>query len=284
MPLVPDDPGPPSADSADRFPDSPPEFAPAARAAFRQLARDCGNTIYRMPSSCEMYLRQYLAGFDAERAALVDGLRRDVPNRIQQYDGRADGYEDYLLGLADSYGHEAGVGREVAWWVVTGWATATGRPIGSPLPPPVGRPVGVPPPTRGPDETTLRLAMTGIAAAGGFLGGLVGIAVPFLLIFLLKLGAEERDVKAVEALGMAMIVVMCSAAALAGAGGAATGWHLGRGTEAPWAGFAGAFVATLSTGAVVGFCCGPLNPITWGIMFTTGFGATFTTSARGGWG
>ena len=288
IPLVAADPATPAPDADDRFPAPPPEFDPDARAAFRDMARNCGSTIYRMPSSCEMYLRQYLSKYEPERLALVDGLRRDVPNRIQQYDGHPDGYEDYLFGLTDAFGNQAGISREVAWWVVTAWATATGRPLGAPAPLPIGVPVGVPGARPEADELTLKVAMCGIAGAGGFFGGLIGIAAPFLIIVIGNMifgpSEEEPGQKTALALGAVLIVVLCTVAAMAGGIGAAFGWHMGRGTRYPWTGFGAAFMATASTGAIVGFCCGPLNPITWIIMVSTGFGAAYTASARGGWG
>lgn len=279
----------PSPSPPNRFPDPPADFRPDARAAFRQMARDCGFTIFRMPGSCEMYLRQYLADYEPERQALIDGLRREVPHKIAQFT-EPDGYEDYLLELSENYAIAADVSREVAWWVVTGWATAQGKPLRQQL---VATPASASAATLASASShllpvQLRLAMCGIAAGGGFLGGLTGLAIPLLILF----GADvwsassenaESNRATLAAVGSLFIILFCALGSLGAALGAGFGWHMGRGNQYPWAGFGAAFVSTATTAATFGFCCGPLNPVTVVVLGLVAFGAAYTAASRGGY-
>lgn len=275
--------------SPDPAPDPPLAFNPAARAAFRQMARDCGYTIFRMPGSCEMYLRQYLADFEPERLALIEGLRREVPHKIAQFT-EPEGYEEFLLELSENYATATGVSREIAWWVVTGWATAQGRPARTPTERVVESPA-VPTEPRPPSrqqQTALRWAMCGIAAGGGFLGGLVGLALPLVILFstdtlIDSSGEAARNKTAIAAVGSIIILLFCGLGSSGAAIGAGFGWYMGRGNQYPWTGFGAAFASTATVAATFGFCCGPLNPITVIVLGVTAFGAAYTAAARGGY-
>ncbi|MCZ2341027.1 MAG: hypothetical protein LC104_04430 [Bacteroidales bacterium] len=206
----------PSPEPRARFPDPPAHFRPAARSAFRQMARDCGFTIFRMPGSCEMYLRQYLMAYEPERDALIAGLRREVPHKIAQFT-ESEGYEDYLLELSENYAMAAEVSREGAWWVVTGWATAQGKPLRQPTEQvPDAASVSTPTTASTPHrETHLRIIMCMIAAGGGFLGGLTGFAIPLLMRFGAALWTDSsedvaQNQAAIAAVGIAFIIFFCA--------------------------------------------------------------------------
>ena len=82
----------------------PPPFAtpdglsPDAYPAFKRMLKACGKTSFRMPSSCELFLRQYLAHFPAERDLLIaapapggagQGRGAHRPGRVRRLPGRS---------------------------------------------------------------------------------------------------------------------------------------------------------------------------------------------------
>lgn len=241
-----------------------------------------------MTVSCEMYLRQYLSDFETERLALVEGLRRQVPDKIAEHPG-GEGYEEYLLELANKYSQAVGISREEAWWVVTAWATAIGKPVGMAAPLPVAAPIEPPQPQRGIQtiDPNVRLAMTAIAGLGGFLGSAIGSTITLaVLIYAFSAvdyefaQSEEEKPKAMELASAAMALFVRGAInGIFGGIGGSLGWWLGRGDQSPWSGFGAAFLAAFVTSVVTGGCVGCCY-IAPGVA---AFGAAYTAAARGGY-
>jgi hypothetical protein len=276
----------------DAPPAVPPPFAtpdglsPDAYPALKRMLKACGKTAFRMPTSCELFLRQYLAHFPAERDLLIAALRRGVPDKVAAHTGR-DGYDAFLGDLAAGLARDGGLDGPQAKWTVEAWATGLGRPPGY-VAPPVKARVVEPPPDHdqpGAADTTVRRVMAGIAAAGGFLGGLLGNGGPLLVLLLTDVAVDARyNGEAVEAGEVALFVLVAVAmigGGVCGAAGAFGGWMFGRGDERPWGGFAAACGAAFGTGCLLFFCVGP-GLITAVAMGCSAFGAAFTAASRGG--
>jgi hypothetical protein len=203
-----------------------------------------------------------------------------VPEKIAAHTGR-EGYDAFLGELA------AGPDGPQVKWAVEAWATGLGRPPGY-VAPPVKAGVVEPPP--GFDrpavaDATVRRIMAGIAAAGGFLGGLLGNG-GLLLVFLLAdvtvdvkySGQSVEQGKVVLALVLAALM---ATGGVSGGAGAFAGWMYGRGDERPWAGFAASCGAAFGTGCLL-FCLVGPGLITAMAMACSTFGAAFAAASRSG--
>jgi hypothetical protein len=266
--------------------ETPDGLSPDAYPAFKRMLKACGKTAFRMPTSCELFLRQYLAQFPTELGLLTAALRRGVPEKITAHNGR-DGYDELLNAAATVLAREAGVGHLQAKWAVEAWATGLGRPPGYVAPPVKARVVEPPPDHDQPGvaDKTVRRVMAGIAAAGGCLGGLLGNGGPLLVLLFTDVAVDAKyNGEAVEAGEMVLFVLVALAmvgGGVCGAVGAFAGWMFGRGDEGPWSGFAAACGAAFGTGCLLFFCVGP-GLITAVAMGCSAFGAAFTAASRGG--
>jgi hypothetical protein len=266
--------------------ETPDGLSPDAYPAFKQMLKACGKTCFRMPSSCELFLRQYLSHHPTELGLLTAALRRDVPEKIAAHNGR-DGYDELLEGATVVIAQEAGVGRPLAKWAVEAWATGLGRPPGYAAPPVTPRVVEPPPGFDRPAvaDQTVRRVMAGIAAAGGFLGGVLGNGVVLLAMLVTDVAVDASFTG--ESVGMGEVALFLVVAFLmvmggvCGGVGAFAGWMFGRGDERPWGGFAAACGAAFGTGCLLFFCLGP-GLITALVMGCSAFGASFTAASRGG--
>lgn len=278
--------------SAEAPPVAPPPFetpdglSPDAYPALKRMLKACGKTAFRMPSSCELFVRQYLAHFPAERDLLVAALRRGVPEKVAAHSGR-DGYDAFLGGLAADLARDTGLDGPRAKWAVEAWATGIGRPPGYAAPPVTPRVVEPPPGFDKPRvaDRTVRRVMAGVAAAGGFLGGLLGNGGGLLVLLVTDVAVDASF--SGESVGMGEVALFLVVAFLmvvggvCGAAGAFAGWMYGRGDERPWGGFAAACGAAFGTGCLLFFCVGP-GLITALAMGCSAFGAAFTAASRGG--
>lgn len=276
---------PPTAPPPPPF-DTPDGVNPDAYPAFKRMLKACGRTSFRMPTSCELFLRQYLAKFPAELDLLAAALRRGVPERVYQHSGR-EGYDAFLADQAAALARDAGLAEPQARWAVEAWATALGRPPGFVAPPVVPR-VLEPPPEHarpGVSDKTVRRVMAGIAAAGGFLGGLLGNGGGLLVILVSGAAVDAQQagegVGAGEVVLIVAVVLMMLAGGVCGGLGAFAGWMFGRGDDRPWAGFAASGGAAFGTGCVLFFFTCP-GPLVAGAIGVSAFGAAFTAASRGG--
>lgn len=298
--------------------DTPDGLNPDAWTAFRQMMKECGKTVHRMPSSCELFLRQHLAGFDTERDLLTAALRRGVPDQVSQHTAR-DGYDEFLDGLAGSLATSAKVGRAEAKWAVEAWATALGKPPGYVAAVPVARAIGPDPRESQPAVTdnTLKWVMASITAAGGFLGAALGTIITSAALWVSfsavdasfaesnraiesemaavdegELGTEsdgdfnpgsdapaERVPVITDAVFFLVLAIAGLVNGVIGGLGAGLGWLFGRGNERPWSGFAAAFGAAFGAGVVVSAFRIPFAAIGPGVA---AFGAAFAAASRGG--
>jgi hypothetical protein len=263
--------------------ETPPHLNADAWFAFKKMVRTCGKTVFRMPSSCEMYLRQHLARFPAERDLLLASLRQDVPNCVMEHDGR-DGYDEFLTATIQSFCASGEYDPAEAKWAVEAWATALGRPPGYQAPPPVARAIA--PPPQAISEAAVGWIMKLIVAAGGFLGGLLGNGAAILFFLVAGVAVDSHyshDATVGQtqvAIAILMIVSMLMGGVLCGLG-ALAGWSMGKGDERPWSGFAAACGAAFSTGCFLFFVRGPGLSAAIGMAVAT-WGATFATASRGG--
>jgi hypothetical protein len=263
--------------------ETPEGIRPEAFDALTEMLVSCGKTIFRMPSSCEMYLRQFLEEFSDERNLLTEALRRGVPDQIMQ-NARRDDYREFLATAAEKLAKEAGLTQPAAKWAVDAWAAALNRPPGYRPPPPVAEVVEAPP-VKGISQLHLRLIMAGICAVGGFLGGALGNGGGLLILFVTDVAVEAEfhekrmgmeDVAIAVVIGIVMLIGGV-ASGLASFGG----WMFGRGNDKPWAGFGAAFGAAFGTACLAFFFLGP-GFVTAGLQAVAAFGAAFTTATRGG--
>ena len=263
--------------------ETPEGLRPEAYDIFSAMLVSCGKTVFRMPSSCEMYLRQHLAEYPDERRLLSEALQRDLPDQIMK-NARRDDYREFLATAATELARTAGIPHPSAKWAVESWAAALGRPPGYKPPPPVATVVEAPP-VKGISELNLRLIMAGICAVGGFLGGALGNGGGLLILFVTDVAVEAEfndkkmgmeDVAIAVVIGIVMLIGgVCSGIASFG------GWMFGRGNDKPWAGFGAAFGAAFGTACLVFFFFGP-GLLTAGIQAFAAFGASFTMATRGG--
>jgi hypothetical protein len=257
--------------------------------AFDRMIREVGKSVYRMPASCEMFLRQYLGRYSDERELLAAALRRGVPDRILQH-SRADGYDELLDEVTADLSRSAGVDVRQAKWAVEAWATVLGRPPGYRPGPVVARPIAPPPGFEDPkppiSERGLRLIMAGIAAVGGFVGGAIGNGGAYLVIALTGIAVDaEFDHKAPGASEFALLLIvllLMMMGGLAGAVGAFGGWLFGRGDAKPWAGAKAACGAAFGISCLLFLCVGP-GLVTAMAQLFAAFGAAFTAASRGGY-
>ncbi|HET6572368.1 MAG TPA: hypothetical protein VFG68_02110 [Fimbriiglobus sp.] len=274
--------------SADAPPVAPPPFetpdgiSPDAYPAFKQMLRACGKTAFRMPSSCELFLRQYLSHHPTELGLLTAALRRGVPEKIAAHNGR-DGYDELLDAATALLAQEAGVGRPLATWAVEAWATGLGRPPGYAAPPVTPGVVEPPPGFDKPQvsDRSVRRVMAGVAAAGGAFGGLLGNGSGMLVLLFTdrRLGTQYSS-ETEEVVLYVVAAVLALVGGVCGGVGAFAGWMFGRGDEWPWGGFVAACGAAFGTGCLLFFCAGP-GLITAVAMGFSAFGAAFTTASRG---
>lgn len=260
-------------------PANPSGYDPGARAAFLRMIHECGPTVFRMPTSCEMFLRQHLGGYDAERAALAEALRKGVPEKIAGEAG-SPGFPQVVDGLKSKLTGSGGLTAAQAAWAVDAWKDALVRPVNA-APPPVVRESRAAAPAL--SDQGLRRAMMGIAVAGGGLGGFLGCGAVHLFYMWLFVSSNTHKAGQTEAmlgLGLFHLVFMLGGG-ICGALGSWLGWHLGRGNDKPWASFSAGFGSAFGTGTVATFvgCCMLFSPIF--VLFAS-FGAVYTTAARGG--
>lgn len=257
----------------------PPEpgFRPAARRAFLAVIKENGPTIYRMSSMCEIHIKQKLTDFPEERTALIEALKRGVPDKIMGAAG-GEGYDETLRALGDTLGKQAGLAN--AAWAVERWAEALGRPPGYVAPPPVA-PVVAPPKARAADLAAFDRTVMLIVTAGGGLGGFLGCGGVRLLLHLVMTGdAKTANQQAGLLIGSVFLLAFMLVGAVFGAAATAFGWKMGRGSGKPWPTFSAALGAAFGTGTVVSFTC--LFLFTPVFIAFAAFGATFTSASRGG--
>ena len=260
-----------------------PGFRPAATAAFHDMVKAAGTTVYRMPSSAGLYVRQYLGKFEPERDAALEALKRGIPERIAQFAGK-DGYEEFLKDETDKMVADAGLEAGLARGAVECWAAGVGRRL-----------VAAPPPARTvpaerADKTApavsgaVKTVMTAIAAAGGFAGGFVATG----LIPLLKLYADVGSGPMVAGAGENVEAFLLFATAfngtiggMFGAVGAGTGWVVGRGDDKPWVGFMAAFGGAVAFGGTVAALFGA-GLIAYVVVAVFACGAALRAASSGG--
>jgi hypothetical protein len=269
-------------------PPAPPGLNPDAFHPLEALVKDCGKTVFRMPTSCELYLRQYLADFPAERAALTTALKHQVPSQVLEAAERA-GYVEELQAVAADLARAAQMSDDVARWAVLAWATALNRPPGY-VPPTLSakreaaKTVEHKPP---PPSRLARAVMAAVPGAGGFLGGLFGNHVGELVVQIAGAAAKARihnrgnlDPASEAAIVWAVLLMLLGG--VTGGVGGFTGWLHGRGDHRPWAGFAAACGGAFGAGCV-GYLLAGAGGWTATIILGAAFGSAFTTATRGGY-
>lgn len=264
-------------------PDPPPTFRKAARAAFDEMVKAAGTTVYRMPTSAGLYVRQYLGSFEPERDAVLEALKRGVPDRIAQRETK-DGYRQFLADEGAKLAADAGLDPGLAKGAVECWAAGVGRRLGPPPPPTAAE---VKQERAEVSARKLHWAMTGVVAAGGFVGGFVGIIFRFgmMLFTHVAVDATDRTYGGPETgvFVLAVVLILCGLmGGVAGGAGAAAGWLMGRGDAKPWTGFGAAAGATFTTGAVASAISGP-TPVAAVIILITAFTAAYGAAASGGY-
>ena len=263
---------------------------PEASQALSDLIDQYGSSIIQMPSSCQLFLASKLAAYPEEKSVLSQALSRGVPGQILEHAGKA-GYEQKLEGLARDLSTATGIDSKEASEAVTAWAHALNRPVGYER---KVRPDRVYPEDLNPrpkSDAALKLVMTLIAAAGGFLGSAIGAGTLMgVMLFTDVVVDDAWGAEATQHLGGAkppigvMVLALAIKMAIAGVAGgiaAAFGWYCGRGDDKPWAGFGAAFV----TGFTVAAICMRFSMSIGSLVVVAGavFGATFTAAARGGY-
>jgi hypothetical protein len=267
----------------------PDDVSPRAYRAFVRLIKDCGREIYRMPASCEMYLRQYLEGYDEERELLTGCLKAGLPDLILRH-AKKDGYREFLRSAADDLRQAAGCSPTQARWAVEAWATAVDRPPEYEHGPVVARPIEPPPGYEEPkpaiSERSLRWIMAAIAGFGGFCGGALGNGGLMLFLVVTGLMVDYEFEKTKPGVGDYAVIIFIAVVMLiggtAGGLGAFAGWMFGRGDAKPWSGASAAFGAAFGISCVLFLCFGP-GIITAAAQCFCAFGASFTAAARGGY-
>ncbi len=261
----------------------PEGINPDAWAAFDEMIEACGRTVFRMPSSCDMYLRQYLSQFPKERELLSQALQQGVPDRILQ-ESNGGKIVAVLDQITRQFVKAANLNAAEGKWAVEAWATALGRPVDYIRPSEQIVELTTAPLITVSDKS-LRTIMALIAGAGGALGGMTAYGLGFLVVYLtdpfadVKLnGKDAANVRV--ALGVLVLIFMAMGG-FAGGVSAFCGWLFGRGNERPWGGFAAAFGAAFGAGIIGFFVRGPGIVTCFAIVFCT-FGATFTVATRGG--
>ena len=259
---------------------APPEpgFRPEARAAFLAFVKDSGKTVYKMTTMCEFQIKQKLADFPEEQKALVEALKRGVPDQIVAAAG-TDGYDEFLTATGETF--QAATGLPNGRWAVDRWAEALGKRPGSAPPPPVAPVVQSAAKVRAERDALDNIA-TMIVTGGGAFGGFLGCGGVHLFLHLVFTGdAKTADGKAALFGGTLVILFLMCLGIVPGALAALGGWKFGRGSGNPWPATIAAFGAAFGMGTLISFipCLALFTPVV--IAFAT-FGATFSAATRGG--
>jgi hypothetical protein len=267
---------------AHRPTETPEGLHPEAFDALAEMLVSCGKTVFRMPSSCEMYLRHYLEDFPDERNLLSEALRRGIPDQIMQ-NARNDDYREFLAMAATRLATDAELAHPMARWAVEAWANVLNRPPSYKPPPPAAKDAEKPEVKI--SELHLRLIMAGICALGGFLGGALGNGGGLLILFVTDVAVEaEFNDKRMGMEEVALAIVIAIVMLIGGVTSAIAsfgGWMFGRGNDKPWNGFGAAFGAAFGTACLVFFFFGP-GFLTACLQAFAAFGASFTAATRGG--
>jgi len=253
--------------------------------AFEAVIEACGKTFFRMPTSCEFFLKKHLGEFPEERDLLIAALRQGIPQAIIE-SGQSGEINPVLARLTQDLHAKVGGRAEAARWAVEAWSAGLGKPPGT-VSVPVVRLTGAPkpPPPKAVGDKSVRAITAGIAALGGALGGGLGNGGAFSVIYLSGMAVDGKygNLKPSnqDYAILILFLILMTMGAMAGAFGAFMGWWLGRGNERPWAGFGAAFGAAFGTGCITTFLVGPGLGVCFG-MGLCAFGAAFTCAARGG--
>jgi hypothetical protein len=278
---------PPNPQATQEDPSDPPGFRREAEAAFADLIKASGKTIHTTPTSCELYIRQYLGAFEAERNALIEALRRGVPDRIVKHpSGGGEEYEEFLKGEAAILVKDANLAAGTAGGAVKCWAAGVGRPIGGPAQRVVARSLEVKNQKAETADDTLRALMAAISGAGGVVGGFFGNGVVFLILLVSTIRIEPSepdtaDIETAQALALGIVLTTMIIGSVAGGLGGFLGWLMGRGDERPWIGF----VSTCGTAFLAGAISGRFSPGLASAVVTmiAAFGASYTAASSGGY-
>ncbi len=259
----------------------PPEpgFRPAARKAFFALIRENGKTFHKMTMMCEIQIKQKLSEFPEEQKALVEALRRGIPDKVIELASK-DGYDDALKALGEKFSKETGLAN--GSWAVERWAEGVGRAPGYVAPPPVAPVVERSPTVVSAEKAALARAGMLIVTAAGALGGFLGNGGVLLFLHLVNTGDAKTPEGQAGLIGgtVVLLFLMCFGS-IPGALAAFGGWKMGNGGGNPWPTAMAAFGAAFGSGTLFIFGCGIfVAPIA--IAFST-FGATFKSAARGGY-
>lgn len=260
-------------------PEPPPEpgFRPAARATFLAFVKENGKTVYKMATMCEFQIKQKLADFPEEQKALVEALKRGVPDQIVAAAGK-DGYDHFLKTTGEKFAASTGLPNGL--WAVERWAEALGMKPGYVAPPPVAPVVRTSEKVLAERDAIERIG-TLIVTAGGGLGGFLGCGGVHLFLHLVFTGdAKTAEGKTGLFVGTLVILFFMCIGIIPGALAALFGWKFGRGSGNPWPATIAALGTAFGMGTLVSFTCiGIFTPIV--IAFTV-FGATFSAASRGG--
>jgi hypothetical protein len=231
-----------------------------------------------MTTMCEFQIKQALADFPEERTALVEALKRGVPDQIVAAAGK-DGYDQFLKAAGEKFAAASGLPNGV--WAVERWAEALGKGQGYVAPPPVAPVVKSSAKLRAERDAVDQVA-TLIVTAGGGLGGFLGCGGVHLFLHLVFTGdAKTADGKAALFGGTLVILFFMCIGIVPGALAALGGWKFGRGSGNPWPATVAAFGAAFGMGTLISFvpCLALFTPVV--IAFAV-FGATFSAATRGG--
>lgn len=263
----------------------PPGINVEAWEKFDQMVQDCGKTIFRMPTSCEIYLKQYLRSYPEERRLISEALKLGIPDQILQTAGDGD-YANFLTESAHRVAEAAGVDEGYGRWAVDAWATALNRPVGYKAPKVELRPKVPEKEKPAVSDTTLRRIMACIAGFGGFMGGAVGNGGAVLVLLVTDVAVDNKfygkEVGNHEIAGILVLLFLMFMGGVFSGLGAFAGWLFGRGDQRPWAGASAAFGSAFGTACVCFFVTGP--GLSCAIAMTiSSFGASFGMAARGGY-
>jgi hypothetical protein len=262
----------------------PESIHPEAWYAFEGMIDTVGRTAFRMPTSCDLYLKQHLADFPKERQLLSAAMQQNIPGTILE-DSVNGAIEPVLARLTREFAAKQKCSPEEAKWAVEAWAVSVKRAPGY-----VGhlevlnrKPVAEVP-TVSPKEE--RAIMGVIAALGGVFGAMAGNGLPWLFLYISYFAVDKhfsnREANAKDAVTILALLILMASSSVGGGIGAMLGWWMGRGNERPWAAFAAAFGAAFGTGCIYSMLFGPNWFATIPMGFAA-FGAAYTSAARGGY-
>ncbi|MFL5342626.1 MAG: hypothetical protein ACJ8F7_21035 [Gemmataceae bacterium] len=261
-----------------------------AREALGRVIRNYGPAICHTPRSCELFVRQECGAYPQESQLLVEALRQGVPAELLGYS--PDQHWPKLAESLQARLHaRAKIGATEGTWAVETWARVLGRHPDAYQD--AAEVLAVEPGIRVTgggtvSKSTLRHAMTMIAALGGGLGAGIGSAiVPGILLatsIAYKVPMFDTYMKGPIRNPWTMVVlamlVIGAIGAFGGGLGAGLGWRYGKGDRAPWTAFSAAFGASFTAAALGGYFCGVFG---WFFCsFFAGFGAASTVARRGG--